>query len=102
MFINFNGKGRGDPVILQVYHSLAHILLVFYLLRNLSCLAFTDPFYFCQPLRFFFNDPECVLFKPSDDPCCQSSTDPFDCAGPQITFNRNQIFRFFDFMGIHL
>ena len=74
------GKSGGDPIFLEIDHCLAHVLLLFYLLCDLSCLALADPFDFRQALRLLFDDPEGVLFKFLYDPPCKGSPHAFDRA----------------------
>ena len=78
ILVYLRGKSGGDPIFLEIDHRLAHVLLLFHLLCDLSCLALADPFDFRQALRLLFDDPEGVLFKFLYDPSCQGSPHAFD------------------------
>ena len=79
ILINLCCQCRRNTIFLQIDHRLTHILLLFYLLCDLSCLAFTDAFDLCQPLRFFLYNSKCIFFKLSHNPPCQCSADSTDC-----------------------
>ena len=86
---------RRDPVLLQVDHGAPHVPLLFHLDRDLPGLAFTDPFDLGQPFRLLLDDPERILLKLLHDPAGKGSPHAFDSAGSQISFNGDQILRFF-------
>ena len=79
ILINLCCQRRRNAIFLQIDHCLTHVLLLFYLLCDLSCFALTDAFDLCQPLRFFLYNSECIFFKLSHNPPCQCSADSTDC-----------------------
>ncbi len=86
-------KRNGNPVFLQIKHGLPHILLLFHLKRNLSCLPLTDAFDLSKPLRLLLNNPKSIFFKLLHNLTRKGSSHSLDCTGTKIPFHRHQILR---------
>ena len=85
--------------MLEKHHGLAHVCFLRYLCCDLSGLFFTDPFYFCQPLRLLLHNTQCVILEASDDPGCQSCTNSLDGTGTQVTFHSHGVLGHYGLIG---
>ena len=100
--IYFHSQGIADTILLQIDQGLSEVFFFFHLNSNLLGFPFADSFYFRQPFRLLFYDPESIISEFFHDSGSQCFAHTPDRSGSEIAFHAGAIGGCHSLIGLYL